>query len=95
VTISQTVYNLFTNIMSKSTFIPKAQNTTGKLDCLIFEVYATFLQCRYLGTLALYVNGKNPRTYIILTPLIIFQHNLKYKSCTVKKLYLNSFLIIL
>jgi hypothetical protein len=34
-------------------------------------------------------NSKNPR---ILAPLIIFQQNLKYKSCRVKKLYLNSFL---
>jgi hypothetical protein len=42
VTIAVTVYNLFTNIMSKSIHIYKAKNTL-KLDCLIFEVYAIFL----------------------------------------------------
>jgi hypothetical protein len=46
-TISLTVYNLFTNIMSKI-HIYKAQNT-GKLDCLIFEVYAIFLHSSVYG----------------------------------------------
>jgi hypothetical protein len=36
----------------------------------------------------------NSENSLILAPLIIFQQNLKSKSCRVKKMYLNPFLII-